>query len=46
MEVRDVAGKNEFSGAGAAYVFMRGEKGTSNSSTTKPPIKNPGKKTN
>ena len=46
MEWRDVAGKNEYSGAGAAYIFMRGEKGASNSSTTKPPLKTPAKKNN
>jgi len=46
MEWRDVDGKNEFSGAGAAYIFIRGEKGVTNSSTTKPPLKTPAKKTN
>ena len=46
MEVRDVAGKKEFSGAGAAYIFMRGEKGSANQTTTKQATKPPVKKTN
>lgn len=33
METRDVAGKNEFSGAGAAYIFIRTEKATMNLAT-------------
>ena len=35
IEPRDVAGKNELSNAGAAYIFMRGEKGMSNPVTPK-----------
>jgi hypothetical protein len=38
MEQRDVAGKNEFSGAGAAYIFMRGDN-KSNTTTQKPSVK-------
>jgi len=47
MEWRDVAGKNEFSGAGAAYIFVRGDNsGKSNTQTSKPAPKTPVKKTN
>jgi len=46
MEHRDVAGKNEFSNAGAAYIFMRGEKGTDNSVKPKQTTKVPGTRTN
>lgn len=45
MEWRDVAGKNEFSNAGAAYIFMRGENKT-NTGTQKQVAKPPVKKTN
>lgn len=44
VEPRDVAGKNELSNAGAAYVFMRTEKGTANQATPKQDPKSPGKK--
>jgi ketosteroid isomerase-like protein len=48
MEWRDVAGKNEFSNAGAAYIFMRGvsNSGKSNTQPSKQPQKTPAKKTN
>lgn len=45
METRDVAGKNEFSGAGAAYIFMRGDS-KANTGTQKKAAKTPPKKTN
>lgn len=47
MEWRDVAGKNEFSNAGAAYIFMRGDNsGKSSTQTSKPAPKTSVKKTN
>jgi len=48
MEWRDVAGKNEFSGAGAAYIFMRGDNKSGNKAnpvTPKQPSKTPTNKT-
>ena len=45
METRDAAGKNEFSGAGAAYIFMRGDT-KANTVTQKQAAKTSAKKTN
>ena len=48
VEPRDVAGKNEQSNAGAAYIFMRGEnqsRGKANPVTPKPAPKPPTNKT-
>ena len=44
IEPRDVAGKNEQSNAGAAYVFMRAERGTPNPITPKQVPKAPANK--
>ncbi len=45
VESRDVAGKNELSNAGAAYIFMRSEKGKANPATPRNVPKSPTKKT-